>query len=102
MIRINDVHAHALTNAYQAALSSDGCSAHSRTYPPPRTLVRPSLRRHTQITMRPKEAHDVLLENVFNVIGILRAQHDPGVNGPGAAPHEVRQVTRSAVSIHRL
>ncbi|KAG6178991.1 hypothetical protein E4U36_006026 [Claviceps purpurea] len=49
--------------------------------------------------MRPKEAqmggHDVFVENTFNVIGILRAQHDPGVNGPGAAPHEVRQVTRS-------
>ncbi|KAG6133961.1 hypothetical protein E4U34_007548 [Claviceps purpurea] len=56
--------------------------------------------------MRPKEAqmggHDVFVENTFNVIGILRAQHDPGVNGPGAAPHEVRQVTRSAVSIHQL
>ncbi|KAG6154656.1 hypothetical protein E4U37_001865 [Claviceps purpurea] len=42
--------------------------------------------------MRPKEAqmggHDVFVENTFNVIGILRAQHDPGVNGPGAAPHE--------------
>ncbi|KAG6174034.1 hypothetical protein E4U51_003448 [Claviceps purpurea] len=53
--------------------------------------------------MRPKEAqmggHDVFVENTFNVIGILRAQHDPGVNGPGAAPHELIRAIEYVVGL---